>query len=178
MRFPRLPAACLAVSVLLALAGCDRKTEAPAPPPAPQAPPASTDGPAALDPVGTWAIVGYHMPGISAASVEEAESRDGETLVLTVSRAVASNDVCEAATYSTRSVTADEYLAGEYKLEPGSLKPVAGRERLRLVEIACDGMPWIGFGALLIEVDANRVLTPWDGVFYELERTAAPKPAA
>jgi hypothetical protein len=178
MRSARTRGACLAASVLLGLAGCDRNAEAPAPTRPPQPPPASADGPAAFDPVGTWVIVGHHMPGISAVDADEAGSRNGETLLLTVSRAIASNDACDAATYSTRSVPADDYLASEYKLEPGRLKPVAGRGRLRLVEIACDGTPWIGFGALLIEVDANRVLTPWDGVFYELERTAGPKPAA
>jgi hypothetical protein len=39
-----------------------------------------------------------------------------------------------------------------------------------LVEVSCDGAPWVGFGALLIETDPDSALTPWDGVFFELQR--------
>jgi hypothetical protein len=42
-----------------------------------------------------------------------------------------------------------------------------------VVEIACGDAPWTPFGSLLIAIDADRALTPWDGVFYELKRTPA-----
>jgi hypothetical protein len=110
------------------------------------------------------------MPGIAAIDDDEAKARHGQAVELSASAAVSSNDRCDAPSYASRTVPADEYLATEYKLEPGSLQPLAGLDELRLMEVSCDGAPWVGFGALLIEVNPDLALTPWDGVFFELER--------
>jgi hypothetical protein len=155
---------------VLALAGCDSSRDEAAPEPAEPQPAAPAAEPESFDPVGTWTVVGHHMPGISAIGDDEAKSRHGQTVQLTKSEAISTNDRCDAPAYSVRSVAAEEYLAIEFHIEAGKLAPLAGREELRLVEVSCDGAPWVGFGALLIEVSEDRVLTPWDGVFFELER--------
>jgi hypothetical protein len=126
--------------------------------------------PATLDPIGSWRVVGHYMPGISAIGEDEATARHGQVLTLTRSEAVSSNDRCHAPAYAVRSVPAEEYLGVEFKVEPGKLAPLAERDELQLIEISCNGTPWVGFGALLIAVDAQHALTPWDGVFFELER--------
>jgi hypothetical protein len=163
----RATAAGLAVIAVVMAAGCDQDA-GPEPRVAAESAPPREDSPA--DPIGTWTVTGHHMPGISAIGEDEAKARHGQTVELSAAAAVSPNDRCDSPAYATRSVPADDYLATEYKLEPGSLQPLAGREELRLIEVACNGAPWVGFGALLIEVNPDRVLTPWDGVFFELER--------
>ena len=37
-------------------------------------------------------------------------------------------------------------------------------------EVSCGGAPWSALGARLLEIDRDRALTPWDGVFFELAR--------
>jgi hypothetical protein len=162
---------CPALAVAACLGACEPADKAPASPPRTQERVAPTATPAPLDPLGTWAVVGHHMPGISAIGEGEAKARHGQLLTLNRSEAVSSNDRCEAPTYAVRSVPAEEYLGVEFKVEPGKLTPLAERDELQLIEISCNGTPWVGFGALLIEVDADHVLTPWDGVFFELERS-------
>ncbi|MGH8203714.1 MAG: hypothetical protein ACREST_03840, partial [Steroidobacteraceae bacterium] len=149
-------------SALLAIAGCDRADEANAPSKTSETPAATPSSAPSAELTGTWTVVGHHMPGISAIGEDEAAARHGQVLRLMPTEAVSSNDLCDSPGYSTREVRADEYLATEYKLEPGSLKPLAGRDEIRLLEVTCGGAPWIGFGALLIEVDTTHALTPWD----------------
>ena len=162
------------VAALLACVGCDRANDERTASKAPDMSAASRPSTASADLTGTWTVVGHHMPGISAIGEDEAAARHGQALHLMPTEAVSSNDRCDAPGYATREVQAEEYLATEYKLEPGSLKPLAGREQLRLFEVSCNGTPWIGFGALLIEIDVGHALTPWDGVFFELERKTGP----
>lgn len=163
-----------AFAALLACAGCGQANDDRTAPKAPDISAASRPSETSADLTGTWTVVGHHMPGISAIGEDEAAARHGQALRLMPTEAVSSNDRCDAPGYSTREVRADEYLATEYKLGSGSLKPLAGRDELRLFEVSCNGTPWIGFGALLIEIDAGRALTPWDGVFFELERKTGP----
>ncbi|MGH8242227.1 MAG: hypothetical protein ACRETY_02635 [Steroidobacteraceae bacterium] len=162
------------VVALLACAGCGQQNDGGPASKAPEMPGASRPSATSPDLTGTWTVVGHHMPGISAIGEEDAAARHGQVLRLMPTEAASSNDRCDAPGYSSREVRADEYLATEYKLEPGSLKPLAGREQLRLFEVSCNGTPWVGFGALLIEIGAARALTPWDGVFFELERKTGP----
>lgn len=163
-------AAGLAAIALAMAAGCERDAAAPEP----AARVAREAGPprseTQSDPMGSWTVIGHHMPGIAAIDDDEAKARHGQVVQLSPTAAVSSNDRCDAPSYVSRTVPADEYLATEYKLEPGSLQPLAGLDKLRLVEVSCDGAPWVGFGALLIETDPDRALTPWDGVFFELQR--------
>jgi heat shock protein HslJ/uncharacterized membrane protein len=143
----------------------------PAPPPAAPAqgirssPAASTSS---LN--GIWTIVGHQMPGVSALTDAQARARYGETLRLTEHAAVSSGDRCTEPRYSTRQVPAASFLAEQYRLAPGSLAPLATRNQLRILEVTCGGAPWTALGARLLELDRDRALAPWNGVFFELVR--------
>jgi len=119
---------------------------------------------------GIWTVVAHHNPGTSALSDDQARARYGETVRLTSSAAISSGNRCSEPGYAARSVAAQSYLASEYKLQPGGLKPFAGRNQIRVMEVSCGGAPWTAFGSRLLEIDRDRALAPWDGVFFQLAR--------
>lgn len=121
-------------------------------------------------PTGIWTVVGHHIPGTSALGDDAANARHGETVRLTARSATAPGAQCSQPRYAARRVPANQYLADEYKLPPGSLKPLAARAQIQVMEVSCGGAPWTAFGAKLIEIDRDRALAPWDGVFFELRR--------
>ena len=124
-----------------------------------------------FDPIGTWKVTGYSMPGISAMTESEARAHDGQTVELGTAEALSNGERCAAPKYPARSVDTEDFLATEFNLPPESLKPVAGKDSITVVEISCDDAPWTAFGSLVIAIDADHALTPWDGVFFALERT-------
>jgi len=165
----------VAALALLALAACGRR-EAPAPEPAPQdragaEAPEEPEPP--FDPIGTWTVVGHYMPGISAMTDEEAKAHDGQTVQLGASEALSNGERCAPPRYPARNVVTEDYLATEFNLPPEALKPVEKRAELTVVEVACGDAPWTAFGSLLIALGPQRALTVWDGVFFELRRTAS-----
>ena len=128
---------------------------------------AATETPALT---GIWTVVGHHLPGTSAMSDDPARARYGESIRLTGSSAISSGARCDEPRYAARRVEAAPYFASEFKLPPGSLKPLAARDQINLMEVSCRGVRWNALGARLLEIDADRVLAPWDGVFFELRR--------
>jgi heat shock protein HslJ/uncharacterized membrane protein len=128
---------------------------------------AVTDTPALT---GIWTVVGHHLPGTSALSDDEARERYGETVRLTANAATSLRGHCGQPKYATRRVEAKSYLASEFKLPPGSLKPLAMQDQIHLMEVSCGDALWPALGARLLEIDSNRALAPWDGVFFELAR--------
>jgi uncharacterized membrane protein len=144
-----------------------------------EAPPADGTSPPVLvvpsfptspDLIGIWTVVGHHIPGISATSDAGARAKHGSTVRLTPSESVSLDHHCAGPSYSARVVPRDNYLATEFNLAPGSLTPLASLDDLILFEVSCNGVRWSAMGGLLLKIDANHALTPWDGVFYELER--------
>jgi heat shock protein HslJ/uncharacterized membrane protein len=119
---------------------------------------------------GIWTVVGHHLPGTSALNDDQARARYGETVRLTANAASSSGQRCEEPRYSIRRVPTSSYLASEYKLPPGSLEALAASPQIMLQEVSCGGTLWAALGARLIEIDSDRVLAPWDGVFFELAR--------
>lgn len=119
---------------------------------------------------GIWTVVAHYAPGTSALTDGEARARHGESLRLTASTATSSGQRCREPNYATSRVAADSWLASEYKLARGSLPPLAGRNQIKLMKVTCSGVAWTAFGGLLIELDRDRALAPWDGVFFELKR--------
>ena len=128
---------------------------------------AATETPALT---GIWTVVGHHLPDTSAMSDDQARARYGESIRLTGSSATSSGARCGEPRYAARRVEAAPYLASEFKLPSGSLKPLAARDQIHLMEVSCGGARWNALGARLLEIDADRVLAPWDGVFFELRR--------
>jgi hypothetical protein len=158
---------------LLASAGCGKSAEDPAPPASPKTP-AAAPVEETFAPIGTWTVVAHFMPGVSAMNDEAAKAHYGQTLQLTETAATSSAEHCATPKYPTREVPSEEFLASEFNLPPESLKPLEGRDQLTIVEISCDGAPWTAFGSLLLVIDAEHAFTPWDGVFFVLERTHQP----
>ncbi len=142
--------------------------------PAPTAGPAPTIQilPASETPAlaGIWTVVAHFIPGVSAMSDGEARTHYGETLRLTDRSAISPGASCREPRYASNRVSTEQYLASEYKLPPGSLKPLATRAQVELMKVSCGGAPWNALGATLIGIDADRVLAPMDGVFFELVR--------
>jgi hypothetical protein len=158
---------------LLGSAGCGKAAEDPAPAASPKTP-AAEPVEETFDPIGTWTVVAHFMPGVSAMNDDAAKAHYGQTLQLTVTDAISSAEHCAAPKYPTRDVPTEAFLASEFNLPPESLKPLEGRDQLTIVEISCNGAPWTAFGSLLLVIDAEHAFTPWDGVFFVLERTHLP----
>jgi hypothetical protein len=170
---PLLSARILAIAAAaLVAAGCGKREE-----PVPRteahewkAEPHAAETQPPFDPIGTWTVVGHSMPGISTMSEGEAKAHDGQTVKLDTAEALSNGERCAAPRYPARSVDTEDFLATEFNLPPETLKPVAGKPTITVVEISCDDAPWTAFGSLVIAIDADHALTPWDGVFFELER--------
>ncbi len=165
--------ACLLVATLVLSGGCRRADEAP---PSNRAA-GTTHAPSTVgsspDLTGIWTVVGHRIPGVSAMSDAEATTWHGRSVRLTETQAISGGSHCDPPTYVTRTVARDSFLATDFNLLPGSLTPLASLERLTLLEVSCGGALWAAMGGRVIEVDANRALSPWDGVFFELERDRA-----
>jgi predicted small lipoprotein YifL len=157
-------------AALIVMAGCGKREETTAPTKVPDAAKSAAPEPL-FDPIGTWTVTGYSMPGISAMTEGEAKAHDGQTVKFAAEEALSNGERCAAPKYPGRSVDTEEFLAAEFNLPPESLKPVAGKDSVTVVEVSCDDAPWTAFGSLVIAIDADHVVTPWDGVFFELERT-------
>jgi hypothetical protein len=148
----------VAVSVLLLL------------PPAALACAGARDEEPPLDLEGVWTVVGHHTPGVAAMSEVDAEDWRGQTLRLTPSRASTQRAHCHAPRYAPQLVPRDSFLAAAYKLPAGALRRAGLPERVTVLEVSCGGAPWAALGGRLIGIGADRVLAPWDGVFFELTR--------
>ena len=129
-------------------------------------------GPAGPTPTltGIWTVVGHHIPGTSAVTDDDARLRYGQTLRLTTSGATSAGERCGEPGYSSSRVATDSWLASEYRLSRGSLKPIGSRGQIHVMRVSCAGSPWNAFGNVLLELDRDRALAPWDGAFYELRR--------
>jgi heat shock protein HslJ len=119
---------------------------------------------------GIWTVVAHYSPGTSAMSDDQARARYGETVRLTAGAAISTGNRCSEPQYSARTESAEAYLASKFKLPPDGLKPLAGHTQIRLMEVSCGGALWPALGARLLQIDRDRALAPWDGVFFELAR--------
>ena len=120
--------------------------------------------------LGIWTIMGHHSPGVGAMSDEDAKSHHGESLRLTASAATVPGAKCSDPVYVPNRVVPDDYLAENHGLAAGSLKPLAGKSQMQVLEIQCNRQAWAALGGSLLELDRNRALAPWNGVFFELTR--------
>ena len=145
-------------------------TAAPAPAAAPAqgirpAPAASTSSL-----MGIWTVVGHYSPGVSAMSSEQAKAHYGESLRLTAKSAVTPGSRCSDPSYVPDRVAPAEYLSTKYHLAPDSLEPLAAKRQMQVMEVHCERSQWSALGGSLLEVDRDRALAPWNGIFFELAR--------
>jgi heat shock protein HslJ/uncharacterized membrane protein len=120
--------------------------------------------------MGVWTVTAHHAPGVGATSDEAARARLGESVRLTRGLAASSGQRCDDPRYASSRVPTQPFLASQYNLPTGSLKPLARQGEVQVLEVSCGGARWTALGATLLEIDADRVLAPWNGVFYELTR--------
>jgi len=159
------------IVVGLSIVGCQQN-----PPPQGKATPDTSPAPAEPveppppDVVGNWIITGHRTPGTSAMSETDAAAWHGRALRLGASLIVVGEQSCPTPRYESHRVYTDPFLAKAYKLAPGSLEPVRGRERVVVTEAYCGSKRWSGPGAIMIGLDDDHALAPWDGVFFELSR--------
>jgi len=77
-------------------------------------------------------------------------------------------DRCSAPTYMLKIVDADRFFTEEFRVKAASLGIPSSK--IAVVEITCGGSHWIAPGSLLVVKSKERLLTVWDGVFFELAR--------
>ncbi len=145
----------LCVAAAWAAAACARDVPAPAEP---------------LDLEGVWTVVGHHTPGVAALTDADAEDWRGQTLRLTPSSASTPRAHCDAPGYAPHLVPRDSFLTAEYQLKGDALRRAGLPERITVLDVSCGGVPWAVLGGRLIGIGADRVLAPWNGIFFELTR--------
>ena len=128
-----------------------------------------SSGNAAL--AGIWTVVAHHhSPGISALTDEEASRRHGESIRLSPRAAISGGNTCREPRYSTSQVPVAAYLSSAFNITPSRLPPLEGHNQMRVMEVSCGDADWTELGGVMLEVDRDRALAPWDGVFFELAR--------
>ena len=121
------------------------------------------------DPLGLWKVLDHRFGKISALDSAAAEAWHGETAEFSSEIARFMDFVCRDPKYSRREFAASEYLADQYRADSRSVG--IDSTSLEVVEILCAGEPWNAPGATLLLVSDSRLLLPWDGVFFILERS-------
>jgi hypothetical protein len=116
-------------------------------------------------------VVGHRLLELSAMSAEEATLWNGRTFRYGPSLALWGADSCRAPSFRTETAATDSFLAIGFNMNAADLgvNP-ANLPRIRITEILCAGQEWTGPGGLLLWTGTDRAYTPWDGVFFELER--------
>jgi len=122
-------------------------------------------------PRGEWTVIGHRIPAISAMSEAEASAWHGRTASYSSGLAVFGSDTCRSPSYHSRQVRGDSLLTVDYRVAPGAfdLKPGV---TIRRIEVQCTGSAWTVPGGTLLEMPNGSLFTVWDGVFFELRRSA------
>lgn len=78
-------------------------------------------------------------------------------------------DSCRGPSYHSREERADSLLGVGYHVAPSALG-LASRATITLIEVRCDGSPWVAPGGMLLRMSDGTTYTVWDGTFFELRR--------
>jgi hypothetical protein len=117
-------------------------------------------------PRGTWEVVGYRRPAVSALGDLEAGMRLGDTLRVTAETATLGDRTCVIAETARQSLAVRD-LEMAYDLSRGELG--LSQERVDVVDLACsEGQ--LEYGQQLIRIGRDSLLTPWAGIFLLLEK--------
>jgi len=117
-----------------------------------------------------WVIVGHAAPGVSSMSDADAAKWHGRSIDLGPDLAVAGPDSCLHPMYHSGPAPGDS-VAAAYGIPPGALGASWPPEAtVTILQTFCNGETWYSPGAVLIKTSATHAYTPWDGVFFELER--------
>ncbi|HEV8481830.1 MAG TPA: hypothetical protein VGR66_13655 [Candidatus Eisenbacteria bacterium] len=117
-----------------------------------------------------WVIVKHVAPGVSGMSDADAGQWHGRAIILGPDLAIAGPDSCARPMYHTGPAPADSVLQA-FNVAPGSLGPsIPPQATVTITQTFCDGETWYAPGALIIRTSEKHAFTPWNGVFFELER--------
>ena len=121
-------------------------------------------GSPASDQTDTWTVTGHFTPGIGALSDSQATAFHGRTLTIHPDRVTTTTDTCPGALVIERTESAAD-IALSFRTTPEALGLT---DSVRTLQVTCGGIGWTAFGARLFRLSDNRLLTPWDGTFFEL----------
>jgi hypothetical protein len=120
------------------------------------------------DVFGKWKVVRHFEPGISAMDKTQADAWVGRDALFERTNATFGTQTCADANYAVTVVDADQYLLEEFHIEAKSIEIEHGK--VPIVYVTCGGSDWIAPGGLLVVKSKERILTIWNGVFFELAR--------
>ena len=122
---------------------------------------------------GEWRVQRWSAPGISGMTTERADLYVGKTARF--EKRLAQFDVqrCDKPTYRQAFVQAEKYFLDGFRIYAKELDITA--RAVEIVEMSCGQDRWTGPGETLIVKDRERLLTVWDGVFFELTRSRPSK---
>lgn len=146
----------LVVSLLVLLAACASKKNE------------TSATPATPDPAGRWTIVAHRIPGLAAMSDSMATLWHGRVIDIDHSRAISGDDTCLGIAFGYEVRPTGRFLGEGYHVAPFTLN--LPDSTIGVTWVSCNGENWMGPGGVLIWAERDRVLTPWDGVFFEMTR--------
>jgi len=128
----------------------------------------ASHAPTTPDPAGRWTIVAHRIPGVSAMSDSMAALWHGRVIDIDHSRAVSGDDTCTGIAFGYEVRPAGRFLGEGYHVAPFTLG--LPDSTVGVTWVSCNGENWMAPGGVLIWAEPDRVFTPWDGVFFEMER--------
>jgi hypothetical protein len=114
---------------------------------------------------GTWMVIGYQAPGISAMGRDEASGWIGKVAEYTNTQASFDGNQCASPAYQAHAMRSDEFYS-EFRVAPESL----GKGPINLIEVYCGGSAWVNPGGKLVRIGEDRLFLFWDGVFFQLQQ--------
>lgn len=118
---------------------------------------------------GIWTVTGYQLPGVGAMNDSIAGGFVGQSLRLGAGLARWDSVSCARPDYRGAMVDGDS-LRRAFRLRPGAIPALDTMTTVPVLRLQCPGEPWTGVGVMLIGLDADHALAPWDGTFFELTR--------
>lgn len=112
---------------------------------------------------GTWKVTAYYMPGVSAMSVEDAESYLGKTCEYRADVFNGDGEVTDAPDYQEAVESAADFFA-DYRAAFESVGMTG--DSVKRIEISNS----YGFGCQFFIKDVDTILICQDGVFFEAVR--------
>jgi hypothetical protein len=116
---------------------------------------------------GAWRVVKNMAPGISAFG-PWAEAWVGRKAEYEPRRAVFGPARCASPRYESQIVDAEEYFLTGFKVRAAAVGITT--KTIVVVDVQCNGEHWLEAGSLLVVKPDGRLLTVWDGVFFEMSR--------
>ena len=113
---------------------------------------------------GSWQVVAFEQPGVTALSASEAESWIGFPAHFSDSLAVFGDDRCETPSFRSGPTTGDRFVQ-DYQIVPSTL---GLGDTITTTRVLCSE-DWISPAATLYHRGSD-LLAVWDGTFFVLRR--------